>query len=85
MAVLSAGDRRATWAEFMSTLSSRREGISLNKNDLRAAVDSVDQWVNANTAGFNSALPSAARTNLTPSQKAELLVAVVTKRFKVGA
>ncbi len=83
MAVLSDADRVDEWAGFMSDASSRFELIDLTKQDLREAVNAVDDWIDANAAAFNQALPVAARTSLTAAQKAELLMRVVRRRFEV--
>ncbi len=80
MAVLADGERFGTWAELM-----RREEAygTLLKPDLRAAVDAADDWVEANSASFNTAIPLPARSELTARQKALLLMAVVNRRFGV--
>ncbi len=83
MAILSENDRVTEWAGFMSDISIRREPIALVKQDLRDAINAVDDWVDTNTAAFNQALPVAARTFLTATQKAELLMRVVRRRFEV--
>ena len=83
MAVLTDADRRTIWAAFMSEMSSRRDGHALSKNDLRAAVDAVDDWVDTNTASFNAAIPVAARTALNAKQKSEILVFVVRRRWEI--
>ena len=84
MAVLDESNRRGLWAEFMSKLSLERESIgSINKNQLRAAVDAADDWVDTNAASFNAAIPLPARTELTAKQKAQLLAFVVERRFSV--
>ncbi len=86
MAVLLDADRRGLWQKFMADLSERREPIgALTKQDLRAAVDAVDQWVDDNKASLNAAIPLPARTALTAAQRAELLVYVVRQRFLKGA
>ena len=82
MARLSAAQRREIWAEFMSALSSDREPIAVNKNDLRAAVDAIDTWISANAASVNRAIPLRTRTGLTPKQKARLFMAVARRRFE---
>jgi hypothetical protein len=84
MAVLPDSDRQALWAQFMGELSSERARIALAKSDLRAAVDSIDAWVDANAPSFNQAIPQPARSGLTPRQKARLLLYVVRRRFEVG-
>jgi len=84
MAVLSESDRVSVWAEDMRDISNIREVCAINKIDLRAAVNATDDWVDANQAAFNAALPLAARNGLTTSQKARLLTYVVAKRFLMG-
>jgi hypothetical protein len=49
-----------------------------------AAVNAADAWVDSNAASFNAALPVAARNGLTSSQKARLLMFVVSQRFLAG-
>ncbi len=83
MAVLVDADRRTIWAAFMSEMSSRRDSLDLNKNDLRAAVDAADDWVDTNAASFNAAIPVTARTALNAKQKAELLTFVVRRRWEI--
>jgi len=85
MATLSEGDRQAAFAGQMAAWSARREPCGLAKADLRAALDAADDWVDANKAAFNNALPAAAQAGLTPAQKAELLMLVVARRFRAGA
>jgi hypothetical protein len=83
MAILVDTDREILWAEFMRRISRDNEPINLGKTDLRAAFNAADDWVEANQAAYNTALPVAAQTNLTMKQKAELLMLVVGKRFEV--
>lgn len=82
MAVLSEQDRFDTWADWMRQ---NKDAISISKVELRAAVGALDSWFNTNAATLNSALPVAARTGLSSSQKAALLTAVVAKRYLKGA
>lgn len=84
MAVLTAADREVEWAQLMRVLSARSESVDISKSELRAAFDAADDWVEANQASFNTALPVAARTSLTATQKAELLLYVVRRRWEVG-
>lgn len=83
MAVLSDANRRAEWARWMSDMSSNREPTAITKADLLAAVNAVDAWVDANQVSYNNALPVAARTTLTPQQKAQLLLYVIRRRYEV--
>ena len=79
MAVLTDTQRRNTWAALM------REGtgtFSIAKPDLRDALNAVDDWVDANAASLNAAIPQPARGALTPAQKAQMLVFVVERRFR---
>lgn len=86
MAALSSPDRVAVGAAFQADASLAREGFgALVKADIQAAVNAVDDWVVSNAASFNTAIPVAARTALTPAQKARLLAYVVKRRYDVGA
>lgn len=82
MAVLSDGERFNTWAEYMQE---NREGFTLSKVDVRAAVNAIDDFLQNNAAALNSAIPLPARTALSTTQKALLLTAVVRRRYIVGA
>jgi hypothetical protein len=82
MAVLSDADRKAAWVRWMRE---NRAEVPISKVELRAAIDAVDQWVDDNAVGYNQALPVAARSGLTATQKARLLWFVVKRRFEVGA
>lgn len=84
MAVLSDNDRADVWAAIMRDFSIARESVGVSKTDLRAAVNAIDVWVNDNSSSFNTAIPQPARTALTASQKARLLMIVVKRRFEVG-
>lgn len=85
MAVLSDNDRAALRSAFTTALSTAFEPLgALTKAELRAALNAVDDWVDANQASFNAALPLPARTELTASQKARLLASVVQRRFDLG-
>lgn len=81
MALLTESHRLDVWAEWM------REPIgvlgAMTKHDLRAAVDAMDTWIEANQTSLNQAIPQPARSVLTTRQKAMLFLAVVRRRFEV--
>ena len=83
MAVLSNGERFIAWADFMRAASDDRDPIGITKQDLRAAVDAIDGWVDANSAAFNTAIPQPARGSLSAKQKARILMLVVQRRWGV--
>jgi hypothetical protein len=85
MAVLTDEQRREMWAEFMRELSADRNPCAITKADLRAAFDALDDWMHANAATINAAIPQPARAGLTAPQKARLLAAVLHKRYSAGA
>lgn len=71
-------DLRARWC---SEISRRRDQLPLSRPNLDAAITAVDNWVEANAASYNSALPAQARNNLTAAQKTELLYLVALARY----
>ena len=78
---LTAPQLLAIRSQYGQDLSQRREVFALTKPQLDAALSAIDTWLDANAAAFNTALPVAARNNLTALQKAELLYLVCKKRF----
>lgn len=80
MATLPEIDRLRIWRGLMRYLGFGWAGV---KDDLKAAVDATDVWVDANTASYNNALPVTFRDNATADQKSLLLVAVVMMRFNI--
>jgi hypothetical protein len=81
MAVLSEADRVAIWIDYMRQ---RFAAKGMTKADLRATVDAADSWADTNAASYNTALPLAARTNLTAKEKAALLMLVILRRYQVA-
>ena len=77
--------RREIWREAMSDMSTERESCSITKAELRAAVDALDVWFNANAAIINAAIPQPARGALNNRQKARLLSLVIRRRYIDGA
>ena len=45
----------------------------ITKPDLKAAVDATDDWIEANSTSFNTALPQPFRSNASAPQKTFLL------------
>jgi hypothetical protein len=84
MATLVDADRVAVRAEFSKAESDARNEMPFTKPDLKAAVDAVDAWIDANAAAFNAALPQPFRNVATARQKALLMQYVVAKRYLKG-
>jgi len=53
---------------------------AVTKPELRAAVDATDDWIEANQAGFNAALPQPFRGAATVPQKTFLFCYVAMRR-----
>lgn len=66
------------WSRFWETVSGCTSG------DVLAAVVATDTWIENNQAGYNSALPDAARTGLTAPQKTVLFCAVALARVSLA-
>lgn len=85
MAVLDETNRAQAWGEFMREESAERQPVTaMTKADLRAAFNAADNWADANSASYNTALPLPARTALTARQKAKLLAMVLQRRYGVS-
>lgn len=84
MPILTEAEREEIWREMVAK---NREGEvdSLTREQLRAAIDATDDWIVANQAAFNQALPLPARTVLTARQKALMFSYVVRRRWLVDA
>jgi hypothetical protein len=81
MAALSNAIRLQLWRGIMRLWS--RQGATLSgllKADIQAAINAADDWADSNAASYNSALPTAFRTNATAAHKALLLAMVVLAR-----
>lgn len=85
MATLALADQQRIWRGLMRWLSARRDPCAIVKSDLLAAVQAADSWADTNAASYNTALPVAARNNLTANQKALLLAVVVLARYDIAA
>ena len=84
MATLTTEDRRRIWRGLMRYWSNLREALgALSKNDIQEAVNATDAWIDDNQASFNTALPQAARDELTQSQKTLLFCAVALARVSI--
>ena len=84
MAVLTNEQRAAVTKQLMERLSEDREVCGISKQDLRAAVNGTDDWLDANAAAANQALPQPARSALTAAQKSMMLTAVANERWGGG-
>lgn len=76
MAVLVPLSRRQIVAHAMRIIA----WPGLLKADLVAAVNATDDWVEANAATYNAALPVPFRTTTTSVQKAALLAFICFRR-----
>lgn len=80
MAVLNEANRVGVWAGFQRGESRIRRTLGLTKDEVRAAVDATDDWIDDNAASFNAALPQPARSALNAEQKLKLFLTVAQRR-----
>lgn len=86
MAVLSDPDRSQVWAQAMRERANFGGIPGITKQDLRAAVNAIDDWIEsaqgaaAPATGFNAALPVAFRNAATLQQKTALFCFVAMRR-----
>lgn len=79
MATLPDAARAETHGKFMRDETTTFGAVT--KANLRAAVDALDDFMEANASAINTAIPQPARGALTAGQKARLLALVVLKRW----
>lgn len=77
MAVLDATSRARTVAQM---LRERLDFATLAKADIAAALAAADDWVEANAASYNAALPQPFRGAVGAAVKAMLLAIVAMRR-----
>lgn len=77
MAALPEQDRERIWRWFMRR---NTENCGFTKDQLKAAVDATDTWIDSNAASFNSALPAPFRTGASLTQKTLLFCFVAMRR-----
>ena len=72
-----------TWQQRQELLWSvmRAVGPNYTKTACRAAIDATDDWIEANQAAYNAAIPQPLRSALTASQKAWLFHMIAAARI----
>jgi hypothetical protein len=80
VAALSDADRAAIRAEFMVGESNERNSVSIVKADIRAAINALDDFFEAQAATINAAIPQPARGAMTARQKNKMGAMVLLKR-----
>lgn len=75
---LDATGRARLMAQWMRENTSP---VAFTKPDLAAAVAAIDDWIDANQASFNAALPQPFRSSATAAQKSELFGYVLWRRI----
>ena len=78
MAVLTDTQRAEVTAAFMQQAKGPH---TILKADVRAAVDGLDSWYDANAAAANQAIPQPARGAMSLEDKALMSNLVVNKRY----
>lgn len=81
MAVLSNEQRFDLWAGYMREFPRDETLGVITKDQLREAINALDQFFSDNAATVNAALPQPARSVLTTKQKALLLIHVIRARY----
>lgn len=78
MAVLTDEQRAEVTAAFMQQAQGP---LTILKMDVRAAVNGLDAWYDANASAINQAIPQPARGALTLTDKALLNNMIVNARY----
>ena len=78
-------DRQRVTTGLMRYWSRLFEPVSgISKTELLAAVAAMDDWIEANQAAINAALPQPFRANATTAQKTLLFCAVALARVSMA-
>ena len=80
MAVLSDPDRALVAKRLMEEMSNSREQCDALKASVRALVNAADDFIDANAAAFNTAIPQPGRAQFTAKQKSRAFRAVAQRR-----
>lgn len=80
MAELTENQRIAIWKKLMRDF---KESTSLEKTELRAALNATDNWIDTNQTAYKTFLPEPAKSALTTIQLVQLFTYVSMKRFEV--
>jgi hypothetical protein len=83
MAALSDADRFAIWAELMQMMSDKREETDIRKGVLRNAVDSADDWIEANFTSYNNSLPVSIQNKMNKRQRMRILWLVISAKYRL--
>lgn len=74
---LDATARQRVTAQWMRD---NRSPVTFTKPDLVGAVSAIDDWIDANMASLNAALPAGFRTQATAAQKVDLFCDLLRRR-----
>lgn len=80
---LTPEDQDRIWRGLMRHWSGEREPVAVAKMAIREAVTATDQWIEANQASYNAALPEPFRSGATAPQKTLLFCAVALARISI--
>lgn len=75
---LTTVNRQRVAAQWVRELTSPLGGVT--KADILAAVSALDDFLDANVATINAAIPQPARAELTAAQKYEMLGYILLRR-----
>lgn len=78
MPVLSDAERFDVWAKSMR--NALGDLGTITKQDLRAAIDATDNWIDLNQVAYNATIPLPARGQLSTQQKVLIFCWVAMKR-----
>lgn len=85
MPTLPYNSREKIWIEFNRDLSADNVPIgAVTKNELRAAVDGLDDWITNSAPTLDEGIPEPARSALSPHQKTKLFMLIVAERYAEG-
>lgn len=73
-------DETARHRVMAQWMRDNRLPVAFTKPDLAGAVAAIDDWIDANMAALNAALPAGFRTQATAAQKIDLFCDILRRR-----
>lgn len=80
MAVLTAGERQQVLEALIRRYAANHGPYSVTRDDVKAAIGAIDDFLDANAAAINNAFPEPFKSNMGANAKAAIVSVVAARR-----